>query len=192
MTSFYAKLYTDWWQRKLGVNNLPKVVTWQRESNPQSFDPDCTSDAPKPPSHKEKRYVEICWAFSIRESFRELWPSVTFRSIVSKWLIYQRQCSFNITAVVVNAALACCFVRETCEWRELFLSREYESDTLVFVECLPSTAGHHRRNGSATPNTCPADCTYRHQTQLYRHHRQPRRVSCQSTVNSVNLWSRHI
>ena len=37
----FASIHTAWWQKHMGVNNLPRVVTWQWpgwELNPQPFD----------------------------------------------------------------------------------------------------------------------------------------------------------
>ena len=46
---------TAWWQRHMGVNNLPRVVAWQctgRESNPRPLDLESDTLTTTPPSHQ--------------------------------------------------------------------------------------------------------------------------------------------
>ena len=46
--------YTAWWQRHMGVNNLPRVFAWRctgRESNPGPLDLESNTLTTTPPSH---------------------------------------------------------------------------------------------------------------------------------------------
>ena len=48
---------TAWWQRHMGVNNLPRVVAWRctgRESNPGPLDLESDMLTTKPPSHNQR------------------------------------------------------------------------------------------------------------------------------------------
>ena len=54
--------YTAWWQRHMGVNNLPRVVTWKRngqESNPWPLDRKSNALTITTPSHTTHIRIEM-------------------------------------------------------------------------------------------------------------------------------------
>jgi len=64
--------------------------------------------------------------------------------------------------------------------------RECCGGTRVCPDCRPSTASRRRRNGSATSNTCRADCTDTH-TQLVTP-----LSTCSCFVNELSLEERSV
>ena len=96
--------YAAWWQRHMCVNNLPKVVAWQRngrELNSRPLESQANALTITPPGHTTSRTVSICQENNCHNRYR--YKSRTY-TLNRKSTEYRRdnQLLYQVTALLCN------------------------------------------------------------------------------------------